>query len=357
MKLWIIYFIFTFVADFIDKYLLLNGWDTSISLFVRITTLIPVIYSFNNLAAIKKNLALILMLISFLIARLYLSPMFIIQGVKLVFNFVLLVLITTNISGKKAFKILRFATLLYSVNILFIGIGVMGNVTVFKLEMFKQRFGFTGVLPEAGNEVAYGLAIMAYFCYKLWCKKKNLVSLVFLLMYVLMLLINGTKSTLIVGLFILVLLTFKARLIIPTFILALFYYRKLQDFFIDTYQEIYYGMTHFSTFEFLTNSRFPLDRLAKLPAHIISGEINVNAVWEADILTAIQHFGILGMFLLLGFWRSSFLVINAIDRTFLLLLFIISALGGHFIESTFAIIFFGLFLSFILPQHSEKYKD
>lgn len=352
MNLWIIYFIFTFVADFIDKYLLLKGWDTSISLFVRIITLIPVIYSFKNFAAIKKNLTLILLLISFLLARLYLSPMYIMQGVKLVFNFVLLVLITTNISGKKAYRILRFATLLYSVNILFIGIGVMGNVTLFKLEMFKQRFGFTGVLPEAGNEVAYGLCIMAYFCYKLWSEKKDLVSLVFLLIYVLMLIISGLKSTLIVGLFILVLLTFKARLLFPTFILVLFYYSKLQIFFIDTYQEIYYGMTHFSTFEFLTSSRFPLDRLAKLPAHIISGEINIDAVWEADILTAIQHFGILGIFLLIGFWRSSFLVINAIDRTFLLLLFMISAFSGHLIESTFAIMFFGLFLRFMIPQHS-----
>ena len=356
MNLWIIYFVLTFVADFIDKYLLLKGWDTSISMFVRIITLIPILFSFKNFAGIKKSLPLILLLVSFLIVRLYLSPMFIMQGVKYVFNFVLLVLITTNISSRKSFEILRFATLLYSVNILFACIGFLNNVTVFKLEMFKQRFGYTGVLLEAGNEVAYGLAIMAYFSYKSWCEKNSLYSLVFLMIYVFMLFIVGLKSTMIFGLFILVLFSSKSRLIFPILILFLFYYSELQTLFIETYQEIYYAMSHLSVFEFLTSARFPQDRLSKLPVQILTGEMNVNAVWEADILTAIQHFGILGIFLLIRFWRSSFLVKNGTDRTFLLLLFVISAFSGHFVESTFAIMFFGLFVSYLMPQHSGKFN-
>lgn len=355
MNLWVIYFIFTFVADFIDKYLLLQGLDTSISLFVRVVTLIPILYSFKNFAAIKENLVLVLLLVSCLIVRLYLSPMFIMQGVKYLFNFALLVLIITNISSKKSFEILRFATLLYSVNIVFIIIGFLNNVTVFKLEMFKQRFGYTGVLLEAGNEVAYGLAIMAYFCYQRWRVKNSLFSLVFLLVYVFMLFMVGLKSTMIVGLFILLLLTFKSRLLFPVLILVSFYFRELQTFFIETYKEIYYGMTHLSAFDFLTSYRFPQDRLAKLPSQLMTGEMNVNAVWEADILTAIQHFGILGIILLVRFWRSSFVVKNATDRTFLLLVFMVSAFSGHFVESTFSIMFFGLFLSYVIPQHSRKY--
>lgn len=225
-------------------------------------------------------------------------------------------------------KILKYYLYYFVFNGFLALTGLIFDIPFFKSEMNSQRFGYTGLLPKANNELLYLLLIIAYIKapLKLSLFKDSLLIL------------SGLKSAFIAFL---ILKRKYYYLLLPILVLVIFY--NLYDIILNAsyldYFMYFYNERGFISM--ITSGR--LDRLALFDLSFFPALKFIN--FESDPVTLIYNFGIFFSIPIFLIYIKLFKIFIKIKQYDLLFLFLGGVfLMGHLIDSTFALTFTVLYL-------------
>ena len=338
--------------DFLAKLELLTF---PISAIIRVTILLLFI-TYKNQYLKKYSVLLVLTIFSSIFAILLAKNILINFGTPYLFLKMMVVVgmavILTNVMNvKELILITKIFLVIYALNSIFIIIGAFFDIQIFNAGGPSYRFGYSGILPAAGNESAILLMIMftaiylnTYHFNYLEISKSN--SYIILLCFLISMLLSGSKLATLYPfvLFISHRMTFRHSYIVLTSIASILYllYVNLErilsifDYFYNYYNDRgIISMLLASRNTRLANYDFDFNLIGFLIGNS-SDMIN----FEMDILTVYYNLGVIGLIMLCipFLWCVVPRIRSRISLAYSSSILVTIFFTGHIIESGFIVV-------------------
>lgn len=257
---------------------------------------------------------------------------------KILINTVFIILFfNSSFNKKRGIKLLRYYFYYFVFNGFLSVLGLMFEIPFFKSEFNSERFGYTGLLPVANNELFYLLVLFAFINSTKVASFFNNSLLI----------LSGLKSTFVAFFLLRVKYLF---ILVPLFFLVILFSPIIDllnsivlEYFLYFYKER--GLLYV-----LTSGRF--ERLELFELSLFPSKTFKN--FEMDLITIIYNFGILFSLSFLIVYVRFFKIFLKRNEKLLFYLFLAAALlMGHLIDSILSMI---LILTYVTVTKNKNFN-